>query len=50
MILKQATKEKLFLTNPADEIKITKKENDPKATLNKEEVAKLETLLPHSCT
>lgn len=41
MVLKQATKEKLFITNPADDIKITKRENDPKATLDKEEVAKL---------
>ena len=41
-VLKQATKEKLFITNPANEIKITKQVNAAKATLNKEEVSKLE--------
>ena len=41
-VLTQATKEGLFTRNPADDIRIPIKNTDQKATLNREEIAKLE--------
>ncbi len=41
-VLKQATKEGLFIRNPADDVKISKQSNEPKATITKQEVALLE--------